>query len=49
MGDQKIPVLGKLVTKCVVDENEYMLTFYVTDSNTEPILGLPTCIQLNLI
>lgn len=49
VGDQIIPVLGKLTTKCIVDGNEYMIKFYVTDSNTEPILGLSTCIELELI
>jgi len=38
MSDQVISVLSKLITKCVINETECMLTFYVTDSNTESIL-----------
>lgn len=44
----KLNVLGSCVIICVKN-NVYNLNFYVVNSNTESILSLETCINLNLI
>lgn len=45
----KLEVIGSCRLDCIIKRTKCSIEFFVVDSNTQPILGLPTCVKLNLI
>ncbi|XP_063917307.1 uncharacterized protein K02A2.6-like [Zophobas morio] len=45
----KLPLLGHCQLNCQHQNNTYNLRFYVINDSSEPLLGLNTCIELELI
>lgn len=45
----KLPVLGQIKLNCSFGRKDFALNFYVVDLEGVPILGLKTCINLNLV
>lgn len=48
-GENKIKLVGKIVLRCIVKGKACNISFVVADVNSKPILGLSTCVYLNLI
>lgn len=45
-----LPILGKVDLECHYKKNTFLITFFIVDlENSVPILGLKTCIDLDLI
>lgn len=44
-----IPIIGQCTLRCEHNDNPYNIQFYVINHITDSLLGLRTCIQLNLI
>ena len=45
----RIRAEGTIILKCKVKGKIYPIKFYIVNNNTQPILGLNTCVQLNLV
>ncbi|XP_056647232.1 uncharacterized protein K02A2.6-like [Diorhabda sublineata] len=48
-GDNKIRVVGSIILKCLIKNNIQNVKFLVVDIRGKPILGLKTCVKLNII
>ncbi|XP_057654766.1 uncharacterized protein LOC130893020 [Diorhabda carinulata] len=48
-GDNKIRVVGSIILKCLIKNNIQNVKFLVVDLRGKPILGLKTCVKLNII
>ncbi|XP_056647296.1 uncharacterized protein LOC130451960 isoform X1 [Diorhabda sublineata] len=48
-GNNKIRVVGSIILKCLIKNNIQNVKFLVVDIRGKPILGLKTCVKLNII
>lgn len=48
-GGEEIPTAGFVTFICHLSERAYNLSFYVIKRNVQPLIGLPDCLQMELI
>lgn len=48
-GGTRLPILGKIVLPCFYKDKFIRADFFVIAADAKPVLGLNTCLQLNLI